>query len=177
MKQAIIIISHEDCVDQTRNLLDTINTPYPVIIVTNTGTDSKYEMLGIETAIEYGIDEFFMLQSTIEIKNNDIFRIVFEDHKGKSVFMNYKGQMYLNKYRLDVIKQLELPKVSSKRDAVDVESSLHSQYRKIENPIVFDKEFKDNPKREEKFNRVNMVIENEYLKKYKGTWSKAMIGK
>lgn len=175
MKHAIIIVSHENGMEQTRNLLNTIDTTYPVIIVTNPASNSSYEMLGIKTAIEYGIDEFILLQSTIEIKDNKIFDIIFENYQNNSVFMNPFGHMFLNKYRLDIITQLKLPIVKTKRDAIYAELNMHKAYRKLEVPVIFDENFVDNSKREHKFGRVNMVIENDYIKKYKGTWTLGMI--
>lgn len=175
MKQGIIIPSHKKFRQWLNNLLPTLNTEYTVVIHTNTDGNNEFEMGAVNKGLELGFDEFFVLHDTTEIKDNSLFDKLFVELKGKSVFMNDRGQMFLNKYRREVLLKVKLPSVHDKRTAVNSEQTLHEDYKRVEQPVILDTNFVDNDKREEKFGRVNMVLENKYLKKYKGTWDLKMI--
>jgi len=175
MKQGIIIPSHKRFRQWLNNLLPTIDTPYTVVIHTNTDDNNEYEVGAVKKGLELGLDEFFVLHDTTEVKDNNLFKLLFEDYKGRSVWMNSRGQMFLNKYRKEVLDKTEIPVVTDKRSAVKSEDTLQQRYREHEKPVVLDEGFVDGPAREYKFGRENMVIENKWLKKYKGTWSPTMI--
>jgi len=180
MKQAIIVSTCKKFKCWRDNFIKTLNTDYPVIFVNNTEEKNMYDVLGVTTGIDLGIEEFLVLHDTMEIKDNAVFDIVFKDHKGKTVFLNPHGQMFLNKY---VLKDMltcgvdfnPLYQVKDKLGAVMAEGGFHSAIKQKCNPIVLFPEFIDGPKREIKFGRVNMVIENKYLKKYKGCWNQELI--
>ena len=175
MSKAIVIPSHKRFRQWLNNLLPTIDTEYTIIIHTNTDENNSYEIGAINKALELGVDEFFILHDTTEIKDNNLFRVLFNEYKGHSVFMNTRGQMFLNKYRSEVLKQIVIPTVVDKKSAVNAETILHANYLKVEQPVILDPTFVDGDLREEKFGRINMVIENKWIKKYKGTWNAEMI--
>ena len=175
MKQAIIIPTHKSFNHWYINCVNTIKTKYPLIMVINTDENNQFELAAIHKAISMEIDEFVVLQDTIEIKDNDLFKILFEDYKGKSVFLNPMGQMFLNKYLLSEIKQIKLPIVTDKMSAINAETNIHREYITKFKPHILFPKLVDNPKREEKLGRTNMIIENEYLKKYKGCWNPNMV--
>ena len=173
MKQAIIITTCKEYRPWLYNLLQTLDTTYPIVIVHNTKEKNRYDILGIITGIELGFDEFMVLHDTVEIKNNDFFRIVFEEHKGKTVFLNNIGQMFLNKYTKEDLAKVDISSlytVHDKTSGVHVERIFNMNLKNVVQPLILFQGFDDNDKREEKFGRLNMVIENDYLKKYKGSW-------
>lgn len=176
MKQAIIIPTCKKYKPWLDNLLKTMDTEYPIIIVYNKeGEQCLYESLAIKTGIELGLDEFFVLHDTCEVKNNNLFKLLFDTHYGEDVFINPQGQMLMNKYTKRTLSQLptlidNINSIKTKWGAVLVERDIPLAIKVISNPIVMDLNFKDGNKFEMKLGRNNMVIENEYLKKYKGAW-------
>jgi hypothetical protein len=75
---------------------------------------------------------------------------------------------------------MNLFNVKDKWSAVLQEQYFNQEYFKVSNPVIlfppktFDKGNKEN-NYEMKFGRNNQILENEYLKKYKGTWNPNMI--
>lgn len=182
IKQAIIVPTCKKFKPWLDNFMKTINTEYPIIIVYNTKENNMYDVLGVTTAIDLGIEEFFVMHDTMEVKDNSLFDILFKEHKGKTVFLNPVGQMFLNKYVLkDILESgvdyKRLYTVKNKLNAVHAESGFNGSLKQKIKPIILFPNFVDGPKREQKFGRNNMVIENQYLKKYKGTYSLAGIEK
>ena len=175
MKQAIIIPTHKKFSKWLYNCLSTIDTKYPVIVVTNTDDSNQFEMAAVKAGLELEIDEFFVMHDTVEIKDNKFFDLIFEVYKGQSVYCNPQGQMFLNKYKREELLRTNLPSVHDKLSAINAESKLNGPYKHKFNPKVLFPEFKDNAAREEKFGRTNMILENEFIKKYKGCWNPNMI--
>lgn len=173
MEKAIIIPTHEKFKQWLDNCLKTLTkVNYPIQIVVNTDEDNQYEM----RAVRYGMEnykEFIVLQDTFEIKDDKIFDLFFKEPG--TVFGNSQGQMFFNKYDSEQLKTIPLPEVNDKLTAVIAESDLHSILMRKFKPKVLLPNFVDNNKREHKFGRENMIIENDLVKKYKGTWSRSMI--
>jgi len=64
--------------------------------------------------------------------------------------------------------------MSDKRDAIRHEIDWHKRYVEVAgNPQVLFPELTDanSTRQEERHGRTNLVLENDYLVKYKGTWS------
>lgn len=178
MKQSIIIVTHIDYRLWLDNLMKTIKTTFDIKVVCNSHENNLFCSAAFIEAFKLDLDEFFVLNDTIKVKDNYLFNVLFEENKGKSVFMNKKGQMFLNKYLMKELLQCDISiikNVKCKRDDVVLENKLHYEYIKRFNPVILDETFIDNNKREKKFGRLNMILENNYLKKYKGCWKKKMI--
>lgn len=124
-------------------------------------------------------DEFIFLQDTFEIKNQDIFRILFDDYKGRSVSYNPYLQMYLLKYRREVLAKINIPEVRKKREAIRLEEVFNREYEKADGNIhIFNPRFTDDNfygNYEERFGRRNLKMEDDYLIKRKGTWTTEQI--
>jgi hypothetical protein len=161
-------------------MLPTLDTEYPVIIVHNTMENNRYDVQGVITGIDLGIEEFFVLHDTMEIKDNSIWDILFKDNAGKTVFLNPRGLMFLNKYVLADIKKTScwprLYDVKDKLTGVWSEGWFHQELEAVANPVKLWDNFDDSGRRETKFGRENMIIENQYFKKYKGSWSCETLG-
>lgn len=174
MKRAIIIPSHPKFEAWLNNCLSFLKeSKYPIIIVYNSDECNMFEMKAVKVGLELGLDEFFVLQDTVEVKNISFFDKIFE-MKG-TVFVNPSGQMFLNKYVKEDLERVNLPGVNDKYSAVRAETELANNLLVLGNVTVLFPDFIDNLKREDKFGRTNMVIENDFLKKYKGTWCTSMI--
>lgn len=169
ISKAIIIPTHEKFSHWLDNCLRTLKgCDYKIEIVVNTDSSNKFEMAAIEFGMRH-YDEFIVLQDTIEVKDLSIFDKMFEIEG--PVFLNPHGQMFINKYVTKVLENITLPKVFDKRSAVNAETLLHQAIKQQTFVRVLDPSFVDGPAREEKFGRTNMVIENEWLKKYKACFS------
>lgn len=176
MKQAIIIPTCKKYKPWLDNLMATLDTEYPIIVVYNKeGKQCLYEALAVKTGIELGIEEFFVLHDTCEIKDNDFFNLIFDKLKGVTCFLNPQGQMLMNKYTLKTLKSFptlidNINSIHEKWAAVLFERDLPLAIKQVVDPVVIDPNFVDGNNFEQKFGRNNMVIENEYIKKYKGSW-------
>lgn len=198
-KQAIVVCSWPGGKESLQVLLDSMHDiPYPIYLAFNDGpaVDSiwliRLEQAGYNILLqehdgfELGtislilaqtdLDEFILLQDTIEIKNSDIFRILFDNYPNQSVSYNPHFQMYLGKYRREILSQMNIPHVTNKVGAVQQEEVFHKEYRQREpttaifNHNFVDEQYHNNPK-EERFGRLNLVLHDEYIIKRKGTWS------
>lgn len=202
MKQGIIVVTWSGGEESCTLLLNSLRgVKYPVLIVLNDFTNAPpswieklhefkeeqgwdfiehswdgFEIGAISAALKYtDWEEMFVLQDTFEIKNQDIFSRVFEEYAGKSVAYNPYYQMYLLKFRREILNQIEIPEVRSKRESVRQEEVFTTAYRQKEpdmpilNPMFRDDTYYGNW--EERFGRKNLKMEDDYFIKRKGTWS------
>lgn len=149
------------------DLLKSVNTIYPVVIDWTYGFELHSIALGSEL-----FDEFvFLPQSTIII-NNALWMVVFEQCRGKAVSLSNTPSvfgMYLGKYLSEDVKKTTIPTVISKDDAIQREITWTADYasRRAYFPLC------DMPHTdvfEYRHGRKNMVTENLWLRRYKGSW-------
>lgn len=202
MNQGIVVTTWSGGEKPCKRLIESIwTTPYPVAFVINDAQNTSldwwktlyaltgemdwhvfpqdfdgFEIGAIEKVLtETNWDEFILLQDTIEIKNVEIFRILFEDFAGYSVAYNPHFQMYLGKYKREILNKLTLPIVRDKIEAVRQEELFTREYWKIDpstkvfNPHFRDENFYNNWDNE--FDRRNLKMEDDYIIKRKATWS------
>ncbi len=206
MKQGIVVVTWSGGQEPCEVLLKSLwNVAYPVLVVVNnapaiskdwlkrlyslTGEQDwhlylqpfdGYEIGGIQAALEYtSWDEFFLLQDTFEVKNQDLFRQLFEEYAGRSVSYNPHLQMYSIKYRREILNRMHVPEVRTKREAIQLEEDFNRLYSKEDGNIhIFNPNFRDEnfyESFEEKFGRNNLKLEDDYLIKRKGTWTTEQI--
>lgn len=202
MKQGIVVCTWSGGQEACEILLKSIwNVPYPVLIVINdvknmpldwwkklyamTGEQNwhiyeqehdGFELGAIKAALQHtDWDEFFLLQDTFEVLNKDIFRILFEDYRERSVTYNPYKQMYLIKFRREILEKMEIPEVREKLESIRQEEVFTTAYGNLEpNMHCFNPAFKDDAfygNYEERFGRRNLVMRDQYLIKRKGTWT------
>jgi|GEM_PF-1414708 len=201
MKQGIVIVTWSGGEKPCRRLIDSVwGIEYPVAIVINDAQNippdwlrnlyvlsgemdwhllpqnfDGFEIGAIERILEdTDWEEFILLQDTIEIKDKDLFRKLFEDYPQQSVAYNPHFQMYLGKFRREILNKLTLPIVRTKIEAVRQEELFTRDYwnadpeTKVFNPHFRDENFYSNW--EEEFDRRNLKMEDDYIIKRKGTW-------
>lgn len=139
-------------------------------------SDYTFELGKIKWIYENtNLDKFLFLQDSVIVKNLDFFDLI-ESHNG-SISINkdpsYYG-CYLGVYEREVLNQMpEIPKVVKKSEAIYHEIYWNLQYvnHTKELTILFPELSDANAKKiEKKFGRENLVLENDYLIKYKGDW-------
>lgn len=206
MNKGIVVVTWSGGEEPCEVLLKSIwNVSYPVLIVVNdAGNISKkwlkklytltgeqdwhlylqgydsFEIGGIKIALETtSWDEFFLLQDTFEVKNIDLFKQLFEDFAGRSVSYNPYLQMYLFKYRREILNKIEIPEVRTKREAIRLEEVFNREYEKADGNLhIFNPRFRDDSyygNYEDRFGRKNLRMEDDYLIKRKGTWTTEQI--
>lgn len=143
-------------------------------------TDGRFDSGAVVWAINNlgKDDEFMVLHDSCVIKDNKLFDIVFNGYFEESVALsNYPVMMgmFLGKYRMKIVTQLEPPVAKDKEHSIDLEESWNQKYTRIEQPILLDSYISISNKFEERHGRNNMVLENKYLIKYKGTYNRGLI--
>lgn len=173
MSKAIVICTTPKSTHWLHNLLDSFQgyDKFPIIILSDYG----YELGKINFIHKHtDITEFFFLQDTIEIKNPSIFDKGFTFAGSVSWDSGFKS--YLGKYRREILDKCTIPLPKSKMDSVVFEETFNWEYiSKEPKGWTLHDDFSKRDVFEDKFGRKNMIIEDEYLKKYKGTWSRDMI--
>jgi len=199
LKQGIIIVTHEKVRKYFDNLVKSLKgCKYPIHIVVNETSKkpyytekikkqfesviefegNHYELSAFEANKKLKLDEFLLLPATTEIVDQSVLDMVFNNLKGRSVaFSTYPTAfgMFIGKYRKLVLDKMEFLMPENKAEAVEMEMVFNNQYVQIDpNTIVLWKDFVDNDNIVEKFGEKRMLIENKFIKKWKGTWSRNM---
>jgi hypothetical protein len=141
------------------------------IAVVNTG----YELGKIRWVMENTTaDRFLFLQDSWLIKDEGFWDLL-EAHSG-SVAINsdpYYFGCYAGVYERSVIEQIGVPVMADKREAILNEIDWHKAYVEIAGePTVLFPDLTDNNATGtvERHGRINLVLDNDYIAKYKGTW-------
>ena len=119
-------------------------------------------------------DRFLFLQDSWVVKTPDFFDLLTE-HTGSLALLSdpYYFGCYAGIYERKVIEEIGVPTISLKFDAVQAERSWHESYVQIsgEPPVLFP-ELRDDTATEVRHHhgRDNLILENDYIIKYKGTW-------
>jgi hypothetical protein len=119
-------------------------------------------------------DRFLFLQDSWVIKD-DGFWDLLEAHTGSVAITAdpYFYGCYAGVYERSVIEQIGVPEIKSKREAIDNEIAWHKSYVEVAGkPVVLFPDLTDAKatRQVEKHGRANLVLENDYIIKYKGTW-------
>jgi hypothetical protein len=186
MKQGIIVVTWSGGEKPARRLLESIwNTAYPVAIVLNDAQNTPPEwfknlyILSGEMGWhlfpqDFDGYEIGAIERVLEETDWEEFILLFDDYVGKSVAYNPHFQMYLGKYRREIFKNLTLPIVRNKIEAVRQEELFTRDYWNADpSTVVFNPQFKDENfyhNWEDEFERKNLKLEDEYIIKRKGTW-------
>jgi len=184
LRQVIYVASTPGRVDFITNFLQSMKNydgKYPMFI------ESWYQYDWFDFAKHHEWDELLFLHDSMEIKDYSLFDIVFEKYKGESVSFTYQPFfiMGLGKYLRKPYLEAAFTTTNAYSDYAPHEYTFGSEYVKCagKEPIVLFPDFMEEeqmqhgkrPHYERKFNRQNLVMENQYVKKYKGHWTNNMI--
>lgn len=124
------------------------------------------------------IERFFFLQDSVVIKDDRIFELLDETgsialSKDPSIY-----GMYLGIYERKHLAKIDIPIPQSKREAIDYEISWTSKYCQAAKSVRIafpDLADRNASKKEIVFGRENLVLENDFLIKYKGNWGQLIV--
>lgn len=135
-----------------------------------------FELAKIAWVIENtNSNRFLFLQDSWVIKDEGFWELL--DGCDGSVAITpdpYFYGCYAGVYERAVIEKIGIPAILDKRDSVNQEIAWHKRYVEVAgNPKVLFPNLTDASatRQEERHGRMNLVLENKYLVKYKGTWS------
>lgn len=145
------------------DLMRSIKTDYPIYICWEGlgRPEGSFELGAIKKGSEL-FDEFVYLHDTVIIKDNSIFDKLFQIDG--HVLLTQGGFHYFGKYVSNDLPQI--PNIKDKEEAVYWELKWFKKpYTTFYDQIpVLSETFED------KYGRVNMVVENKYIKKFKARW-------
>ena len=172
MNQGIIIGTHKGSPWLENCLSSLFGTPWPLVVIENDG----FELGKIAEAVaRTNFKEFLFLPDSVEVKDRYWIQQALVEHAGVSVSVNRDPGpfgCYMGKYRRSVLQQVGIPQTLTKRDAVWLEVEWGRRYYEADpRTVILFPDLRDSNVFEEKFGRNNMILENESLKKYKGTWT------
>lgn len=125
------------------------------------------------------IDRFMFLQDSIIIKDERIFELLYED-KGSIALTNDPCMygMYMGIYERHVLEKVDIPIPKSKAESIQYELTWTEAYCKAARNVrlAFTDLTDSRAKRKEViFGRENLVLENDFLIKYKGNWGQLVV--
>jgi hypothetical protein len=148
--------------------LTSINKPVMVL------SDFTYELGKIKWIIENTkIEKFMFLQDSVVVKDHKLFELLEEDGSIALSSDPVPYGMYLGVYERKVLNKIDIPIPKNKKEAIDYEISWTQAYcsaaKRVR--IAFDNlSDRSATRKEVVFGRENLVLENDYLIKYKGNW-------
>jgi hypothetical protein len=155
-KQALVVVTYkgslwlQDCLDSLAEC------KYPVHICWS--EEGAYDTEGLYYAQKHGLESFILLHDTMIVKDQSFLDVLAD--KGNTKIAN---QMFLAKF----VAPYNLPeKPQTKAEAIDMETFW---YTPKDWPLLCP-ELVDCDNWEVKNGRMNMVLENGFIRKYKGNW-------
>lgn len=137
-------------------------------------TDFTYELGKIAWCAKNVGQNFFFFQDSIIFKSTNWILELLE--KNKSVALTSDPVpygTYMGIYEIDVLRRIEIPIPKSKAEAIEYELNWTASYiREAGSYEIAFPDFTDAKatRKEFRYGRENLVLENEYLIKYKGNW-------
>lgn len=152
--------------------MKSIQTDYPVVLSMHDG----WVMEGVKKVWETtNYKELFFMNESMICKDNAIWEKVFHEYGGKSVMMSERYLMFFGKFRREMVNKLQFPDVRNKLDDVFLgEGQWCRQYYELGDHVEIDPladgDYNDPSRFEEKNGRRNLVLENQYFKKWKASY-------
>jgi hypothetical protein len=186
-RQIIYVATTPGRIDFITNFLNSVknyNGKYPIFIESGYGYD------WFDFAKNHNYDEILFLHDSVEIKDLSFFDLVFETHKRKSVsltdvpyFIMGLGKFLREPYLATIATFPPVP--DAYMSYRDVEFNFGPRYCEIakETPVVITPEFnrcewtghKKERRFTTKFGRYNLILQDKYIRKYKGHWRSDML--
>ena len=202
MKQGIVIGAYwgnAEALDLLMSSLAGVN--WPVYVVISGLADSPHDWLkevmfacelqgwkmlaNSEDAFELGafqkildvtdLDEFLFFQDTFEVIDQSFIDDVMLSPNSVALgpdFFHYAG-----KWKRSVLETMDIPVVRSKGQSIHQEHTFSRAYREKDVVEVFDPNFHDLAHKgfEERFGRMNMLLENQWFRKRKADWGQRIV--
>lgn len=152
----------------------------PVIVYRNTLGTGEGESLR-QAALYTQYEEVIFLHDTMELLDPALIDYCFCENAGTSIgFMGgIEFGMNSGKFKPAVLRQMRetvLRVPQDKREATDMELGFGAEYLRFEpHAFVMPDPLVDRPVFRRRFGRVNMVLENRYLRKWKGCWNRQLV--
>ena len=161
--------------DEFQNLLNSL--PYSIHYVPNV----RWETGCIKFVHEkLKPDSFIYLHDSLVVKDDTLFDLCFSEKQ--TVYFFQRFMSYAGKFRKEILDQIEIPICKTKADAcinedryANPEYSFIKEYMKLDEGIWLFPGFGDSNIYIDIFGKRRMVIENDYLIKFKGCWSWKMV--
>lgn len=150
------------------NLLKSLEgVRYPIIVVVNHKGHDRYELGALKLLSK--IDDVFLLQDSTEVKDLKVFDIAVTSLGGVALCHNFMS--YIGLWKKSILDQMIIPGVGTKQESINREVSFTRRYMDLDPHFKhLEPRLMDGEVFEERFGRKNMILENEFVKKYKGTW-------
>lgn len=177
MKQAVIIGTSKGRSDWSKECKASCkNSKYPVHVI----NDNGFELAHISKAYDMGFDEFLYIHDTCIIKDIKLFDMLFEEQRGQSVALSDHPcifGMYIGKYKREALRGMEMPIVDSKLQAINYEETWTREYvnRPEAHVVLLTPPLHDGSNFVTIRGKQYMKLENDFIIKLKGTWSRNMI--
>lgn len=169
MDKAIILVTYPKSPFLKRCLKALQPCDYPIHLCINPEEDCPYDPGAFYYARKHDIKEFIILHDSMIMKDLSLFDEAFSLEGNVSIGDNFL--MCFGKFELDKLPELPRKPVN-KGQAVAFEAVF---LRSITPDHTLCREFRDGNTFVNKYGRKRMVIENDYLIKYKATWRVDMI--
>jgi hypothetical protein len=109
-----------------------IYTEYPVFRINTDDKGYEFELGALKRAYEETeLDEILLLQDSCKIKDPTYFKVWFEEHKGRSLFLSKRGLSYIAKYRREILDKMEIPTISTKTESVRYEGRFNDDFAEM----------------------------------------------
>ena len=124
------------------------------------------------------LERFFFLQDSVVIKDERVFELLDDN---ASIALSSDPSiygMYLGIYEREHLAKIDIPIPKSKREAIDYEMSWTAKYCQAAKNVRIafpDLADRNATKKEIVFGRENLVLENDFLIKYKGNWGQLVV--
>jgi hypothetical protein len=124
------------------------------------------------------IERFFFLQDSVIIKDERLFELL--DEKASIALTNDPSTygMYMGVYERKHLAKIDIPIPQSKREAIEFEMTWTAKYCQAAKNVRIafpDLADRNAVKKEIVFGRENLVLENDFLIKYKGNWGQLVV--
>lgn len=146
---------------------------YPILVIIN----NDFELGKLRHAYYHtDAEEIFLMHDSTEVKDTSIFKTIFDNPLSVAITDNpCPFGMFFGKYQRKVLDKIVIPETKTKIEAVEQEMEFNTNYGNNCTYTVQCPELRNSDVFEEKFGRNNMILENKYFKKYKGTWSRSQL--
>jgi hypothetical protein len=146
----------------------------PVMVL----SDYSYEIGKIDFMVKHTkIEKFLLLQDSVVFKDVEKFYETLAQHQG-SVSINHCPRFYgsfMGVYERRILERMQIPVATSKKDQVIFEVTFNEAYVNLLGgsvPVLYPElHDENNAGFVERHGRKNMVLENDVMIKYKGTWN------